>query len=169
MSFCASTNGPYSRQGQGEQSEADEHAEAEYEQFAARRRALLEAEAERAQQKPWKMRPSIFLNHRNQSGTTQAMKLHFEPNLDYQRAAIEAVCDLFRRQEICRTEFTNGKWNGKWCQREMGRIHRHHCGGESGGWLPCRLRTAGSGGNDVAYLYDSAGNDTFFATPTYSY
>jgi len=34
------------------------------------------------------------------------MKLHFEPNLDYQRAAIDAVCDLFRGQEICRTEFT---------------------------------------------------------------
>ena len=35
-----------------------------------------------------------------------AMKLHFEPNLDYQLQAIEAVCDLFRGQEICRTEFT---------------------------------------------------------------
>lgn len=34
------------------------------------------------------------------------MKLHFESNLDYQMAAIEAVCDLFRGQEICRTEFT---------------------------------------------------------------
>ncbi|PLY12896.1 MAG: restriction endonuclease subunit R [Sedimenticola sp.] len=34
------------------------------------------------------------------------MKLHFEPNLDYQMQAIEAVCDLFRCQEICRTEFT---------------------------------------------------------------
>ena len=34
------------------------------------------------------------------------MKLHFEANLDYQHAAIEAVCDLFRGQEICRTEFT---------------------------------------------------------------
>jgi len=34
------------------------------------------------------------------------MKLHFEPNLDYQMQAIEAVCDLFRGQEICRTEFT---------------------------------------------------------------
>jgi len=34
------------------------------------------------------------------------MKLHFEANLDYQLAAIEAVCDLFRGQEICRTEFT---------------------------------------------------------------
>jgi type III restriction enzyme len=34
------------------------------------------------------------------------MKLHFEPNLDYQQDARESVCDLFRGQEICRTEFT---------------------------------------------------------------
>jgi len=34
------------------------------------------------------------------------MKLHFEPNLDYQHAAIEAICDLFCGQETCRTEFT---------------------------------------------------------------
>src|SRR3989338_7683585 len=34
------------------------------------------------------------------------MKFHFEPNLDHQRYAIEAVRDLFRGQEICRTEFT---------------------------------------------------------------
>ncbi len=34
------------------------------------------------------------------------MKLHFESNLDYQLDAIEAVCDLFRGQETCRTEFT---------------------------------------------------------------
>ncbi len=34
------------------------------------------------------------------------MKLHFEPNLDFQLAAIEAVCDLFKGQETCRTEFT---------------------------------------------------------------
>ena len=34
------------------------------------------------------------------------MRLHFESNLDYQLAAIEAVCDLFRGQEICRSEFT---------------------------------------------------------------
>ena len=34
------------------------------------------------------------------------MKLHFEPDLDFQLKAIEAVCDLFRGQEICRTEFT---------------------------------------------------------------
>jgi type III restriction enzyme len=35
-----------------------------------------------------------------------AMKLHFEPNLDYQLEAIEAACDIFRGQEVCRTEFT---------------------------------------------------------------
>lgn len=34
------------------------------------------------------------------------MKLNFEPNLDYQLQAIESVCDLFRGQEVCRTEFT---------------------------------------------------------------
>jgi type III restriction enzyme len=34
------------------------------------------------------------------------MKLHFEPNLDYQHTAIESACDLFRGQETCRTEFT---------------------------------------------------------------
>jgi type III restriction enzyme len=34
------------------------------------------------------------------------MKLRFEQNLDYQIQAIESVCDLFRGQEICRTEFT---------------------------------------------------------------
>ena len=34
------------------------------------------------------------------------MKLHFEPDLDFQLQAIEAVCDLFRGQEACRTEFT---------------------------------------------------------------
>ena len=34
------------------------------------------------------------------------MKLHFEPDLDYQHVAIESVCDLFRGQEINRTEFT---------------------------------------------------------------
>lgn len=34
------------------------------------------------------------------------MKLHFESDLDYQRQAINAVVDLFRGQETCRTEFT---------------------------------------------------------------
>ena len=28
------------------------------------------------------------------------MKLHFEPDLDFQREAIEAVCDLFHGQEV---------------------------------------------------------------------
>ena len=40
------------------------------------------------------------------TSSLRRMKLHFEPNLDYQLQAIEAVCDLFRGQEICRTEFT---------------------------------------------------------------
>ena len=34
------------------------------------------------------------------------MKLHFESDLPYQRDAIEAVCDLFRGQEVCRSVFT---------------------------------------------------------------
>lgn len=34
------------------------------------------------------------------------MKFHFEPDLPFQRAAVESVCDLFRGQETCRTEFT---------------------------------------------------------------
>ena len=34
------------------------------------------------------------------------MKLRFEPDLDFQWQAVEAVCDLFHGQEVCRTEFT---------------------------------------------------------------
>ncbi len=34
------------------------------------------------------------------------MKLHFEADLDYQRDEINAVCDIFHCQEVCRTEFT---------------------------------------------------------------
>ena len=34
------------------------------------------------------------------------MKLHFEPDLEYQHATIDAVCGIFRGQEINRTEFT---------------------------------------------------------------
>lgn len=34
------------------------------------------------------------------------MKLHFDPDLDYQIQAVEAVCGLFHGQETCRTEFT---------------------------------------------------------------
>ena len=34
------------------------------------------------------------------------MKLRFDPNLDFQLQAIDSVCDLFRGQEICETEFS---------------------------------------------------------------
>ena len=34
------------------------------------------------------------------------MNLQFKHNLDYQRAAIDAVCGLFTGQELCRGEFT---------------------------------------------------------------
>ncbi|MCY4338285.1 MAG: DEAD/DEAH box helicase family protein [Gammaproteobacteria bacterium] len=34
------------------------------------------------------------------------MKLRFESDLDFQLQAIDAVCDLFHGQEVCRTEFT---------------------------------------------------------------
>ncbi len=34
------------------------------------------------------------------------MKLHFEADLEFQKNAIDSVCDLFRGQEICRSEFT---------------------------------------------------------------
>lgn len=54
------------------------------------------------------------------------MKLHFEPNLDYQLAAIEAVCDLFRGQETCRTEFTvihdpaDPQWRMGFAENDLG-------------------------------------------------
>ncbi len=35
-----------------------------------------------------------------------SLRFHFEPNLEYQHEAIESICDLFRGQEICKTEFT---------------------------------------------------------------
>lgn len=34
------------------------------------------------------------------------MKIQFDPNLDFQREAINAVVDLFDGQEVCRTNFT---------------------------------------------------------------
>ena len=34
------------------------------------------------------------------------MKLRFVPDLDFQLRAVDAVCDLFRGQEVCRTDFT---------------------------------------------------------------
>jgi len=50
------------------------------------------------------------------------MKLHFEPDLDYQHTAIEAVCDLFRGQEINRTEFTVTRRPDGGMQRELGLV-----------------------------------------------
>ena len=50
------------------------------------------------------------------------MKLHFEPDLDYQHAAIEAVCDLFRGQETNRTEFTVTRRDGGDVQGELGLV-----------------------------------------------
>lgn len=34
------------------------------------------------------------------------MRFHVESDLDFKLRIIEAVCDLFRGQEICRAEFT---------------------------------------------------------------
>lgn len=50
------------------------------------------------------------------------MKLHFEPDLDYQHIAIEAVCDLFRGQEINRTEFTVTRQAAGAAQQELGLV-----------------------------------------------
>lgn len=50
------------------------------------------------------------------------MKLHFEPDLDYQHTAIEAVCDLFRGQEINRTEFTVTRQAASGAQQELGLV-----------------------------------------------
>ena len=33
-------------------------------------------------------------------------KLRFEPDLDCQLQAVDAVCGLFHSHEVCRTEFT---------------------------------------------------------------
>jgi type III restriction enzyme len=50
------------------------------------------------------------------------MKLHFEPDLDYQKLAIEAVADLFRGQEINRTEFTVTRQGAGGIQGELGLV-----------------------------------------------
>ncbi len=50
------------------------------------------------------------------------MKLHFEPDLDYQKRAIEAVADLFRGQEINRTEFTVTRQDAGGLQGELGLV-----------------------------------------------
>jgi type III restriction enzyme len=48
------------------------------------------------------------------------VKLRFEPNLDYQLQAIEAVCDLFKGQDINRTEFTVSRVAADAAQRALG-------------------------------------------------
>ena len=48
------------------------------------------------------------------------MKLRFEPDLDFQLQAVEAVCDLFRGQEVCRTEFTVTRNAGNLAFQETG-------------------------------------------------
>jgi type III restriction enzyme len=48
------------------------------------------------------------------------MKLHFEDNLDYQHAAIKSVVDLFKGQEINRTEFTVTHGTGDTAQGSLG-------------------------------------------------
>lgn len=50
------------------------------------------------------------------------MKLHFESDLDYQQSAIEAVADLFRGQEINRTEFTVTRRQADGVQGELGLV-----------------------------------------------
>lgn len=50
------------------------------------------------------------------------MKLHFESDLDYQQSAIEAVADLFRGQEINRTEFTVTRRQAGGVQGELGLV-----------------------------------------------
>ena len=40
------------------------------------------------------------------------MKIQFDPDLDFQRDAIEAVVDVFRGQETCRTNFTVASLKG---------------------------------------------------------
>ena len=45
------------------------------------------------------------------------MKLRFEPDLDFQLRAVEAVCGLFRGQEACRNEFTVLRHSGNGQER----------------------------------------------------
>ncbi|MCE2974231.1 MAG: DEAD/DEAH box helicase family protein, partial [Sediminibacterium sp.] len=48
------------------------------------------------------------------------MKLRFEPDLDYQTAAVNAVCDIFKGQDINRTEFTVTRVNSDTAQADLG-------------------------------------------------
>lgn len=48
------------------------------------------------------------------------MKLQFEADLTYQTAAVDAVCDLFKGQDINRTEFTVSRVSADAAQTELG-------------------------------------------------
>ena len=49
----------------------------------------------------------MTVRRRNQGKSNPTMmKLRFEPDLDFQLQAVEAVCELFHGQEVCQTEFT---------------------------------------------------------------
>src|SRR5690606_25031191 len=57
------------------------------------------------------------------------MKIHFEPDLEYQQAAIDALVDLFRGQEFAQQEFTvsrtfGGQMGLEWEGDEKGRGNR---------------------------------------------
>lgn len=45
-------------------------------------------------------------NYRNQERISKSMKIQFDPNLDFQKEAIDSIVGLFDGQEICRTNFT---------------------------------------------------------------
>ena len=75
-----------------------------------RRRALLEAETERDQQQTLEA-AAKRLPQKTETRDSASMKLHFEPNLDYQLAAVDSVSGLSRGQEVC-----------------LSRVHRHPAG-----------------------------------------
>lgn len=63
------------------------------------------------------------------------MKFHFEADLDFQIQAIEAVCDLFRGQEINRTEFTLTSQSNTILDSEGPDAHNHEALGNKQGEL----------------------------------
>lgn len=63
------------------------------------------------------------------------MKFHFEADLDFQIQAIEAVCNLFRGQEINRTEFTLTSQSNTTLDSEDPDAHNHEAFGNKQGEL----------------------------------
>ena len=63
------------------------------------------------------------------------MKFHFEADLDFQIQAIEAVCDLFRGQEVNRTEFTLTSQSNTTLDSEDPNAHNHEAFGNKQGEL----------------------------------